>query len=156
LWNRAHLKALKLAALVAVGINPHSPVVTGDAARWAIAFTRADVEGVAKRFKEGDVGQGDSKQMHDLKRVITHYFKSQPKDTDAKLYDAKIIPFRHIIQRCANIASFRQDRMGATNATKRTVQTLVESNLLVEVSSAELLKKFDYRGTAYGIFGNWK
>ena len=155
LWNRAHLKALKLAALVAVGINPHSPVVSGDAARWAIAFTRQDVEGVAKRFKDGDVGQGDSKQHHDLKRVVEHYFKSKPKDVDAKLHADRLVPFRYISQRCSNIASFRNDRMGATTSLKRAIDVLVQSNMLVLIPVATLQKSYGYNGTAFGIGSSW-
>lgn len=154
LWNRAHLKALKLAALVAVGINPHSPVVTGDAARWAIAFTRQDVEGVAKRFKDGDVGQGDSKQLHDLKRVILNYLKAASpigEESLHYLHKEKLIPYRHLSHRCANIASFRADRMGATSALKRAIQTMIESGMLIEIPKQDLYKRFNYSGVAYGI-----
>lgn len=155
LWNRAHLKALKLAALVAVGINPHSPVVTGDAARWAIAFTRQDVEGVAKRFKDGDVGQGDSKQMHDMKRVVEHYFKTKPKEVDAKLHAARLISYRHISQRCANIAAFRNDRMGSTHATKKMIQMMIDSGMLIEVPATTLQKNHQFNGIAYGVGNAW-
>lgn len=43
LWNRGHLKALRLAALVAVGVNPYAPTVTQDIALWAIDMVRADI-----------------------------------------------------------------------------------------------------------------
>jgi hypothetical protein len=35
MWNRAHIKAMKLAGLVAVGIAPYNPVVDRDCAQWA-------------------------------------------------------------------------------------------------------------------------
>jgi hypothetical protein len=49
-WNRAHLKALKLAASLAVGVNAHQPVVTNDLAQWAIAFVTRDCTLLAGRF----------------------------------------------------------------------------------------------------------
>lgn len=160
LWNRAHLKALKLAALVAVGINPHSPVVTGDAARWAIAFTRQDVEGVAKRFKEGDVGQGDSKQTHDLKRAVKLFFVSPPANIAKHevwqtLRASKIIPYSYMAERTNAVASFRNDRLGSTNALKRTIQSFVDSGMLIEIPKPELIKKFQFTGAAYGIGAGW-
>lgn len=161
LWNRSHLKALKLAALVAVGINPHSPVVTGDAARWAIAFTRQDVEGVAKRFKDGDVGQGDSKQAHDLKRAIKLFFVSPPANiakhpTWQALRAQKIIPYSYMSERTNSVASFRNDRLGSTGALKRTIQSFLDSGMLIEIPKIELIKKFQFTGVAYGVGSGWE
>lgn len=157
-WNRAHLKALKLSALLAVGCNPHQPVVTAEMAQWAIDFVTRDVELVAARFKDGDVGQGDSKQFHDLRRAVESYF-SHPakivKDRFADLHKARIIPYAYLSQRTANISSFRQDRVGATNALKRGVQTLVDSGMLVEVARQQLLEKYKFSGVAYAIGTNW-
>jgi hypothetical protein len=157
-WNRAHLKALKLSALLAVGCNPHQPVVTAEMAQWAVDFVTRDVELVAARFKDGDVGQGDSKQYHDLRRAVEGYF-SHPakivKDRFADLHKAKIIPYAYLSQRTSNIASFRHDRLGATNALKRGVQTLVDSGMLIEVARPQLLEKYKFSGVAYAIGSRW-
>lgn len=157
-WNRAHLKALKLAALLAVGCNPHQPIVTAEMAQWAIDFVVADVERVAARFREGDVGQGDSKQFHDLKRSIESYLTHPPKavkDRYSKLLSAKIIPYAHLAQRTASIASFKNDRLGATNALRRVVQVFVDSGMLIEIARPQLLEKYKFSGVAYGIGANW-
>lgn len=157
-WNRAHLKALKLAALLAVGCNPHQPIVTADMAQWAIDFVTRDVELVAARFKDGDVGQGDSKQHHDLKRAIEGYLGHPPravKERYGRLLAAKIVPYAYLSQRTASVASFRQDRVGATNALKRAVQTMVDSGMLIEVARPQLLEKYKFSGVAYGIGSNW-
>ena len=156
LWNRAHLKALKLAALLAVGINPHQPTVTAVTAQWAIEFTRRDVRGVSKRFMDGDVGQGDGKQHHDLKRVIEAYYQSPGKGVFAsasgtKMYNDRIIPYRFISQRTANIASFRNDRQGSTSALKRAIESMVKMGMLLEVPAATLQRNYEHSGLAYGI-----
>lgn len=160
LWNRAHLKALKLAALLAVGVNPHQPTVTGVTAQWAIDFTRRDVAGVSKRFMEGDVGQGDGKQHHDLKRAIELYFSAPPKHVfgniiGTKMHSAKLIPYRYIVQRIAAVASFRTDRMGSTNALKRAIQNMIDSGLLLEVPKHILQRDYGFSGSAYGIGTGW-
>jgi len=155
-WNRAHLKALKLAALVAVGVNPHQPVVTADMAQWAIDFVTRDVKLVSARFKKGDVGQGDSKQYHDVRRAVQAFFEMTGEDEWAKLRQAHILPYKYMLRRTANMSSLRNDRLGATGALKRTLQSMVESGELGELSKLELASKFSFSGIAYSIGGHWK
>jgi len=94
-WNRAHLKSLKLAALIAVGINPHQPLVTAEVAQWAIDFVVRDVELVVERFREGDVGQGDSKQFNDAKKAIEAWYSQDPKKVhaDRPMWKDGIFPY---------------------------------------------------------------
>jgi len=158
LWNRAHLKALKLAALLAVGVNPHNPTVTADLAQWAIDFIVSDVTRVSSRFQEGDVGQGDGKQFHDLKRAIEQYLKDPApavKKRYGPLIKARIIPYAHMLQRTATLSSFRTDRLGATLAIKKTLQAMMDSGMLQEVPRQKLMEKFQYSGVAYGIGTGW-
>lgn len=160
-WNRAHLKALKLAALLAVGCNPHQPIVTADMARWAIDFVVADVERVAARFRDGDVGQGDSKQFHDLKRVVEGYFnqpfaKLKSYGLDEAMHRDHIIPYKYLIRRTASVASFRHDKVGATMALARNLRSLIDCGMLVEVAKPQLLEKYKFSGVAYGIGTSWK
>jgi hypothetical protein len=56
MWNRAHIKAMKLAGLVAVGIAPYNPVVDRDCAQWATDIVARDVLNIIGRFERGDVG----------------------------------------------------------------------------------------------------
>ncbi|MDB5678393.1 DUF3987 domain-containing protein [Sphingomonas bacterium] len=58
LWNRAELKALRVAALLAVGDNYLNPVVTQEQANWAITLVRHGVAAFDKRIRQGDVGEG--------------------------------------------------------------------------------------------------
>ena len=157
LWNRAHLKALKLSALLAVGISPHRPVVTVDLAQWAIDFTEREISAVAKRFATGDVGQGDSKQYHDLQRAVEGYFISKGRSIDPfiKLHKAKLLPYAWLSRKTASLASYRMDRLGATMALKRTLQAMVDSGALVEVARTVLVEKYDYSGVAYAVGRDW-
>jgi hypothetical protein len=158
-WNRAHLKVLKLAALLAVGCNPHQPVINAEHAQWAIDFVVTDVELVAARFRSGDVGQGDSKQFHDLKRAIVGYFSQPPaivKTRFSVLHKARIIPYAFLLQRTANISSFKNDRLGATQALRKNLQAMIDSGMVVEIASPDLFKKYRFSGVAYGISEHWE
>jgi len=155
LWNRAHLKALKLAALLAVGVNPHKPVVTEPVARWAIDFVERDVSLVSARFRAGDIGSGDSKQFADLRKVVEAYFKSEVKIDNTRLHKAGIIPYAFIFSRVANYASYRNDRLGAKGALKQNLQAMIDSGMLIEVNKIETQKNHGYSGVAYAISSSW-
>jgi hypothetical protein len=165
LWNRAHLKVLKLAALIAVGINPHAPLVNVECAGWAIAFVRGEITGVAKRFSIGDVGQGDGKQMLDIKHAVESFFKMTAKqlasyelseETTKAFSKAGVIPYRFLIKRLITTASFKNDRNGATSAIKKAIQVMLDAGLLMEIPKIQASQAFGFAGACYGVSKDWK
>jgi len=160
LWNRAHLKALKLSGLLSVGCNPHSPVVTSHIAGWAIEFVKRDIRTITERFKQGDVGIGENKQIADLKRVVEQYFELQYEQRKTyriptNLFEAKVVPYSYLSQKTVSLASYRLDRIGATGALKRNIQTLVDSGRLIPIDAKTLQTRFQYQGSAFGIGEYW-
>lgn len=160
IWNRAHLKALKLSGVVAVGVNAHKPVVTGEIARWAINLVQKDCEALQKRFTAGDIGQGDSKQINDVRRIIENYVnlpfvEAEKFGATKKLHEAYLIPYQFVIKKTYSLASFKNDKMGSTHALKRTLDTMVDMGMLKAFSKIELESKYDYSGTAYHVGKNW-
>lgn len=158
LWNRAHLKALKLAALLAVGSNMDTPVITAEHARWATATVKAEVVAVSRRFIDGDVGTGDSKQIYLLQQITKEYLQS-PAEVSAKygvhlsskMIEARIIPYAYYQRRTASVSSFRLDRLGATNALKRSLTALVDGGFLAEIPKNNLVERYGFRGLAFGM-----
>ena len=75
LWSRTHVKVMKLAGLVAVGVNPSHPVITIDYVRWAQAIIEYDVKKLQARFESGEVGRDseETKQLSEVKRVMVEY-----------------------------------------------------------------------------------
>lgn len=160
LWNRAHLKALKLAGLLAVGCNPHQPTVTVELAEWAIAFTRAGTDSILRRFEEGDVGSGESKQMADLRRVLREYFAHTKKELVAykvnpELQKAGVVPYAYLTVRMARLASFYRDRLGAAGSLKRNLDVAVAAEYMHIVPAGEALVKFKARQTLYYPNAEW-
>jgi len=159
IWNRTHLKAWKLAGIIAVGCNPHNPVITEAIATWAVQLVEHDARSLEKRFTVGDVGQGDGKQMSDLQRIISNYFKSLP-PAAMKVYGAMqkdgVVPHAYLLQRTACVASFKNDKLGATNALKKTIQAMTDSGMLVLIPEQTVSKNYRSTQKMYGIVGNWK
>lgn len=160
LWNRAHLKALKLAGLIAVGQDPHQPVITMEAAVWAVAFIEKEIEAVAGRFRTGDVGTGDSKQIAEVKRVIKEYLSGGYKlisnrGIPKQMYEDGLVPLVYLSTRLINLSAFKADRRGGSAALKATLNSLVDSGVLVEIPSLTVRNRYKRGGVCYAIERDW-
>lgn len=162
IWNRAHLKALKLAALLAVGVNMYEPVVTQQMAQWAVDMVRNDCAKLAERFATGDVGEGDQKQQAEIMRKIEAYLKAADTDaaikkmhTKASLKAVGIIPYSYLARNLLGVAAFKNDRRGATEALNKCLQSLKDSGTIAEIDLSTLKKNHSYEGKAYGLFKSY-
>lgn len=160
LWNRAHLKALKLAGLLAVGVNPHAPVVTTELAEWSIDFTRRNTEHLLQRFVKGDVGNGETKQMNEVRRVIEEFFAMSEKtlkgygckkDTQA----AGLVPYRYLVLRLVRLGAFAHDKRGGTRAMQEVVETMVKMGQLSVLSAEHSFQRFGSRQLHYALTASW-
>lgn len=160
LWNRAHIKALKLAALIAVGCNPYNPVVSPDVATWAINLVTADVKNMLARFEAGEIGidNDENKQIAKVIAAVKDWIV-EPWDKCAKyagenahkLHSAKVMPYSFIQRKLVSQAVFRKDRIGSTGAIKRALRTLVERGDLIEISKAQAVKEHSTSAVCYAI-----
>ena len=158
LWNRAHIKALKLSSLIAVGNNMIDPVITFDDAKWAIDLITNDIDIISKKFESGEVGSNTTeiKQTNEIVRVVKEYaikdFSYVVKyQANASLHNAKIITHTYLSTRLLKVAVFRNDKFGATAALKRAIQLLVDNGRLVAVSPKELSDRFRTTQKSYHI-----
>lgn len=142
LWNRAHLKALKLASLAAVGINPHHPIVDAAIWEWAQKLVDSDVKNTVNKFASGEVGRvsGNDDQNRDLTDIIIDWFtkswdelKGQCHVDEGELYhQSNVVPHTYISYRAAKLGSFRNDRQGINRAVYSTLRNFITSGLLIE------------------------
>jgi hypothetical protein len=158
LWNRGHLKALKLASLVSVGIDNFRPLISVEAWQWAQQLIEHDINRMVKKFERGDIGVshtiGEDKQQHDIMRTMRKWLDSPWSDLEKMragsyaMHNARVIPLAYIQRRLTSMASFRADRLGAANAINRTLKTLMESGVITEVTGKA---KFDVGGRSFMI-----
>lgn len=141
LWNRAHLKVLKLSGLLAVGKDFHSPEVSVKDAEWALTFVTRDVETMLKRFRSGRFGTGNTRQAGEVIRLIKAYIV-MPKKERCKSYmkipkalhdEPKIVPYTFLRRRAMNLSVFKSDRLGETFALKKCLDELITSGILAPI-----------------------
>ncbi|WLJ71065.1 DNA primase/helicase [Sphingomonas phage Kimi] len=160
LWNRAHLKALKLAALVAVGENPYNPVITGPCMNWAINIIVRDVVSLTAKFEAGEIGsphdQDEIKQVREIARVVMSWFTNNPEQAEkygvtGKHIAMKVFPYSAIQRRTAAVACFRKDKRGATRSLKETLQIMCDLGLLTSMSKKQHGEMFGSEMVGYMV-----
>lgn len=160
LWSRAHMKTLKLAALVAVGCNPYQPVISAQQFNWAANIILADVRNFLKRFDAGEIGTDneETKQLAKTCEVIKDFVvkpwnecQKYAGEGASALHSNKIIPYSYIQRKLAAVAIFRKDRRGSSLAIKNALKTLCERGDLQEVSRATMAKDYQTTAVAYMI-----
>lgn len=142
LWNRGHVKAMKLAAVIAVGCNPYNPLITGEVAEWAINLIVADIRNLLERFDAGEIGidNEETRQLAELIKIIKEYVLSpwsevcRYKAGSAQMHGEKVVPYSYLHKRGAKLATFRKDRIGETGALKRAIKTLTERGDIQQLS----------------------
>ncbi len=156
LWNRAHVKALKMSALIAVGVNMIDPIITPVHANWALDLVQNDIKSLSHKFESGEIGNSSSenKQISEIIRMIRE-FLNRPWEEISKyydnkiIYDARIIPYSYLSRRLLANVAFKSDKMGPTSALKRALANLTESDKLREFNKIDMVAKF---GTSQRAF----
>ncbi len=159
LWNRAHIKILKLSALIAVGVNMSDPVIEADYVQWAMNIVQSDIRALSAKFEQGLIGTNTAeiKQQIEAARMMKEYYTKDwlaikmymQGKTDERLYNDKIVTYAYLNKRLVSVSCFKNDRVGATVALKRVLQILIDSDKIREINKGELAVKY---GTSQRAF----
>lgn len=160
LWNRAHLKALKLSALIAVGVNLHAPTITEDIAKWAIDFVKADVSVITRRFADGQVGTGEHRFENEIRSCMKDWFgftadQKQSYQCPRPLLDKDIVPYNFLRRRLRLLASFKNDRRGAAKALDDSLADLCKAEILQLITPQQAQAEFGARTELYAKGRAW-
>ncbi len=161
LWSRAHLKALRLAALVAVGVKAQGSVVTKPCADWACAFIHRETSSTVQRFKKNEFGSGVSRQDSDIRRVIEEYLSFSFKKrlsygANAQVAEKPLIPANYIRNRALSLASFTNDRRGPDTALEQMLKAMEGAGVLVKLTPLELAQQaIKTRMNVFGLGESW-
>lgn len=154
MWNRAHLKTLKVAALLAVTENPMAPIVTEEHAEWALNLIHRDISIMRRKMSEGDVGDGDVVRERKLLAVLRDYLL-HPIAAGYKLPDdmrkAGVVARKYLQIRLQRTNSFVKHKLGQTLALDHTIRSLCDSGYLVEVPKDKIPVEWNFHGKAYRI-----
>ncbi|AJA09083.1 hypothetical protein SKP52_10910 [Sphingopyxis fribergensis] len=157
-WNRAHLNALRISALLAVGDQYLNPIVTEEQAAWAIRLVRRGIAAFLKRLNAGEVGEGTDggreAKVIDLCREslllpadkLPDYLKH-----GKAMQDAGIVPRKYLQHRTQRQSAFARFKLGHTNALSMAIKTAITNGNLMEVKKEALVEQHAYFGQAYRV-----
>jgi hypothetical protein len=163
LWNRAHLKGLKLAALAAVSDNWFRPKISFAHTVWATNLIVAQTNNLIGKFENGEVGEeaGDqAKQQRLMRKVIREYLMAEPgkylsSGCTKAMHDDRIFTKKYLSDRLIKLAAYKNDKLGGTHALKRTIDFLMEADEIRRVGTTDLMKFYQTGASSFGCT-NWQ
>lgn len=137
LWNRAHLKSLRLAGLFALSDNIFLPKITKEHAALAIEYVLRDMLSYSIRMETGQFGAGELERTSKIKKVLYEFFegKMEVSQRNMRYLDAGVIPLAFITRALTNHPVFSEVKRGAKQEIINIIGYLVKEGVLTEVRS---------------------
>lgn len=154
LYNRAAIKALRVAGILAVADNFVNPVVTKEHADWAVALIMRDITRIENLIAEGNLGTNEANRLKKMRmafkyarRTIEGYGPMQK-----KMIADGIVPLGVLRSICQQATAFHDKANASTSMlVDRALQALIASGDVMEVKSTQLLADYGYTGKAYTL-----
>lgn len=150
LWNRAHMKVLRISALIAVGVNPYDPIVTTEYVQWAFDLVQNDIKLLTNKFETGEIGKNsaEQQQIKETIRMIREYYTKpwsyiSKYSKEEAMHTRRVIPLVYFSRRLVGIAIFSNGHMKASVAVNQALQTLCDRDILREVPKLQSRKDFN-------------
>lgn len=157
LWNRAHLKLLKLSGLLAVGDNPKAPEITLSNVNWSKKVILSEIRNIVERFDKGRVGiqNREIKQEDDFKSIVYQYLHNddtvfQGIKINAEMHHAKVIPY-NVLAKLKRKIAYKDDYKGSRNALDNTIKAFIQQGALQELPLHDIRDKYKYYGRGFVI-----
>jgi hypothetical protein len=155
MWNRAHLKALKISALLACADNHISPLIMDRQVLWALEIIINDIVIMRSRLKEGKVGVSDNSRERKLvallnKFVRDTYIHPSYNVTD-KMHEEGVVSKSYFQLQTNKAAAFTAGNKGHTIMLDGAIKSLIDQGIIAEVPKEKLLKEYGVSGRAFRI-----
>lgn len=160
LWNRVHLNTIKVAGIIAVGIDFYNPVIDMVAWTWAEKFVKYNLSKLQSKFDEGGAlksyGDSESDEIKKVESSIVEFLARPISELESygvpeTLHRCGVIPWSYFSRRLPRLKPFKQSKIGAVNAIKRAVANLIDNGDLQEVSKAQAVKDFNFHGRCFAV-----
>lgn len=154
MWNRAHLKAVQIAALLAIADNEISPKISLVQATWAIIAVRNDINVFTTRLKSGDIGIDDHSRETKLLSLMMKYVKEPPAPSyriPLEMRQKGVIPRRYFQQNVSQVNAFCTHKLGTAVALDLTIRSMIDNGYLMEVPKHKVFPEWGAQGRCYYI-----
>jgi hypothetical protein len=153
-WSRAHIKALKIASLLAIADHYLNPVIRIEHVAWATIMVRQDIEMFQSRKQSGDIGTDDDARERKLIAFMVDYSLKAPAASykvPAGMRENYIVPRSYLQIRARSLPAFNNHKLGAKRALEDAIASCLANGYIREVKSDKLIEQFSFFGKAYLI-----
>lgn len=148
IWNRAGIKVMKIAALLAIGDNHLYPKITNEHLEWAKSLVMKNVDTFLERLRSGDIGRSDASRVQKLIYVCKELFMTKNLQFQ-KYKEMGIVPRMWINKSCYALPAFAgQSKRLVDNAIMDCISTG-----FLKIVPNDVKAKLGIRGDAYYILG---
>lgn len=160
LWSRAHMKVLKVAAIIAVGRNISKPVIDEYCVTYAIKLVLRDTYRMIRRYNSGDLASrveaSNSEQSAEILRALRAYGKMPEKSLRSYgvtpvMRDSFAVPYVYFQRKLAKKAAFTKDRRGSSIAIQKALDECAATGLLVSVPTTQAAQQFATNGKLWVV-----
>jgi hypothetical protein len=154
MWNRAHLKAIRVAGVLAAADNHITPEINLQHVKWSLDLINKDVQSMRNKILGGDIGLDDTTRFKKLQSILLDYIKgkvSPSYNIDPRMIRDGIVPRKYLQGRTGQVRCFQNYRMGATLALDHTVKTAIDSGYIMEVSHDKAVELYGYHGKSFRV-----
>lgn len=154
MWNRASLKAQRLACLLAVADHHLFPVMNVDHINWAIDVVRRDIAIMKGRMETGDVGITDGSRQRKLLAVLRYYLEHdlpRGRANQANFKNNRVVTREYLQVYTRGSMAFNKFRGGPVQALDLTLKSFIDMGYLAEYDKLKAVKDFNFHGKCYKI-----
>lgn len=155
MWNRAHLKVWRIAALLAASDNWLNPIITEEHFNWAHSLISRDIRVMQSRIESGEVGTDDSARERKLAAVLHDYLGVGPKSDSygcpESLRANNLVPRRFMQIRLGRAPQFLSHKGGSTKALDETIRSMIANGFLAEADKTKIVTDHSYHGQCFRI-----
>ncbi|MCP5471085.1 MAG: hypothetical protein H7A18_03235 [Sinobacteraceae bacterium] len=154
MYNRAHLKALKIASLLAVADNYAVPKIDLGHVAWAITWVREDMAIFQRRSGRGEIGDSDQSRERRLADAIERYLTQGAPDgykIPPAMKLAGVVPRKYLQISVQRVSAFTKHKLGQNAALDLTLRSMVDSGYLKEELKDRMVEQFNFHGKCYRV-----
>lgn len=160
LWNRHHLKVMKVAALLAISRHNLEPVISAEDILWANSLCMTDVINLMGKFERGEIGREgeaktfDAEQIAHVTKVIGRFIKQEIlRDVTSQFHwNNRCITRSMIMKHCLSFKAFtKSNSEGAVRALDKVLVEMVKSGWLEKMNMDQTWSTFKSKAETYAI-----
>jgi len=148
--NRTVIKVYRYASQLAVGNDPHDPVIREEQMRYALEWVSSCDEYMLGKFLSGDVGKGQLKQESDIMRIVQAVTNATTRKRERSYrfkelvaLDQSLLTYSKLRNGAKLRSSFQTDKLGAITAIDRCIDSLCKAGVLTRLSKQESVDDYE-------------